>query len=191
MRNRRVVWGFAVAAAVLTASGCMRIRPEATEVQRDTRVRQAPPPSPARQEVTPGSAEGYPDEAPAPAQPSTPTKSGDEPEVVWGPLPAPIYPNARRVDQSQRIQSGEKPVAYRNYRYTTSASVDRVLAYYTKALGEDEVEVKRVGRQVSIFKNLEKGNLMVTLFRTGGRTRIDIQESQQLQPKKRGLFGRG
>jgi hypothetical protein len=185
-------WVLAVVA--VTVSGCIRIRPEVNPSE------ESPPPSapapaaaptpapdaPAEKQGEPGSAAGYPDEAPAP-QPKAAAPQEAGAAVTWGPMPAPVYPGAVGSAPTQRVEGGDKPTAYRTFHYSTSAPVARVLAFYRERL--TDIQVLRVGPRVTIIKDLEKGNLVISLYQVSGRTEIDIQESQRLQPKKRGLFG--
>jgi hypothetical protein len=165
MRMRWLGWVLVAALVALGVSGCITVR------EPEPRYK------------------GYPNEPePAPAAPKQETK--EAPPVTWGPLPAPVYPKATATGQSERITPGDKPIAYRNFNYTTPDSASRVEAFYRERMGQD-IEVRNIGRQVAIFKNLEKGNVTVSIYQASGRTEITIQESQQLQPKRRGLFGRG
>ena len=95
-----------------------------------------------------------------------------------------------RADEGRPDELG---VAARGFDATLAAlrrSQAELEAFYRERMGQD-IEVRNIGRQVAIFKNLEKGNVTVSIYQASGRTEITIQESQQLQPKRRGLFGRG
>ena len=166
-------WVLAAVLAILSLSGCVRIRPEATDAERATPAVRPPP---AKEEPAEGSAEGYPDE-PRPARSAQ--REGEPPPVTWGALPVPVYPGARLDRRSDHVTPGEKPTAYRNFHYSTRASSGRVLAFYQKRLGTD-IQVKKLGRQITVFKDLEKGNVVISIFPSAGRTKIDIQESQKL-----------
>lgn len=182
----RGFWSFVIAAIIVSSiPGCMRIRPEVPEGGPGSPVATPPP---AREEPRPGSAEDYPGESRG-RQPAKPEEEEEELEVTWGALPVPVYPGAELIEKSDRIDRGEKPIAYRSFTYTARTSVSRVRAFYRKRLGAD-IQDYQTGRQVTIIKDLEKGNVLINLVPRSGRTEITIQESQKLEPKKRGLFRR-
>jgi hypothetical protein len=182
MHRCRWWWGLIVAVAVLSLAGCIRIRPETPE---GGHVDPTPAPAVGSANSAP-EYPGAPSEKPAAEKP----KEGDAPQVTWGPLPVPVYPNSQATGQTQRVTGDEKPVAYRNFYYTTTDSLAQVQAFYRDRLGAD-IDVRNLGQDVAIFKNLDKGQVLISLRPVaGGGTSICIQESQQLPPKKHGLFGR-